>query len=247
MLVPVLFFDDGGVMNDNSRRGPQSQWLVGEFFPPLLGGAPEAWAEANGVVAPRLWEEYRRVMGGRCDADYLAYTRVERLAWLSEMCALVGVPVPGEEACLELARQATAYVTRRVCAAFPGVVAALRELHAQGHPLHTASGEHSEDLAGYLEGMGVRACFGRLYGPDLVNTPKEGPRYYRRIFADAEVEPGDALVIDDNPRALRWAAEAGARTVRVGLAGAEGGASDHVIGSLAELPGVVAALCAREA
>lgn len=242
MPLPVLFVDDGGVMNDNSLRGPQWQRLLGEFFPPLLGGTPEAWAEANRVVAPRLWEEYLQIMGGRPDADYLAYSRGERLAWLREMCELVGVPAPEEEACLELERQATAYVTRRVRAAFPGAVEALRELHARGHRFHTASGEHSGDLTGYLEGMGVRACFGRLYGPDLINTPKEGALYYRRIFADAGVAPGDALVIDDSPMALRWAAEAGARTVRVGPTGVEGCASDHVVGSLAELPGIVAAL-----
>jgi hypothetical protein len=50
-----------------------------------------------------------------------------------------------------------------------------------------------------------------------------GPQWQRwvaRIFADAGVAPAEALVVDDNPLALRWAAEAGARTVFVGSAGA---------------------------
>jgi HAD superfamily hydrolase (TIGR01509 family) len=87
--------------------------------------------------------------------------------------------------------------------------------------------------------MTVRDCFGRLYGPDLVNTPKEGPRYYERIFADAGVDPADAVVIDDFPGALAWAAAAGARTVLV--AGVRGvGPADVTVGALSELPAVLA-------
>jgi hypothetical protein len=41
--------------------------------------------------------------------------------------------------------------------------------------------------------MEVRDLFGRLYGPDLVNTAKTGPVYYERIFDDAQVEPGQAI------------------------------------------------------
>jgi hypothetical protein len=63
----------------------------------------------------------------------------------------------------------------------------VRHLQACGYRLRTASGECSAELAGYLEGMGVRHCFQRLYGPDLVNTLKEGTDYYARIFADAGV------------------------------------------------------------
>ena len=59
MQRPVLFVDDSGVLNDNRLRGPQWDRLVGEFFPPLLGGRPEAWPEANRVVAERDWIETR--------------------------------------------------------------------------------------------------------------------------------------------------------------------------------------------
>jgi hypothetical protein len=30
--IKVLFIDDGGVMNDNTRRTPQLRRLVGEYF-----------------------------------------------------------------------------------------------------------------------------------------------------------------------------------------------------------------------
>ena len=233
----VLFIDDGGVMNDPTPRRAQWQRLLSEFFPPILGGTPEAWAEANRIVAPRLWQGYG--LYGRVDVDYLAYDRAYRIAWLGGMCELVDVRVPPEEECIALAHGAAAYVTRRVRSAYPGVVEAIRHLHARGYLLHTASGECSAELAGYLEGMGVRHCFQRLYGPDLVNTLKEGIEYYARIFADAGVAPDEALVVEDNPLALRWAAQAGARTVLVDSAGSPEAPAAAVIGSLAELPQVI--------
>jgi HAD superfamily hydrolase (TIGR01509 family) len=106
--------------------------------------------------------------------------------------------------------------TRRVRAAFPGVGDTIRALHRQGYPLHTASGESSLDLEGYLYAMGARDCFGRLYGPDLIGSLKEGPEYYERIFADLGIATADTLVVDDSPRAIEWARQVGARTVLVG-------------------------------
>ncbi len=102
--------------------------------------------------------------------------------------------------------------------------------------LHTASGESSLELGGYLQAMGVRDCFGRLYDPDLIDTLKEGPEYYERIFADLGIAAADALVVDDSPRATRWARQVGARTVLVGDASLLRIEATVHIGSLVELP-----------
>src|SRR5258708_29898290 len=104
------------------------------------------------------------------------------------------------------------FITRRIQAAFPRVVDTIRTLHRQSYTLHTASGESSLDLAGYLHAMGVRDCFGRLYGPDLIEALKEGPEYYERIFADLAIAAAQALVVDDSPRAIEWATQVGAPT-----------------------------------
>jgi hypothetical protein len=37
-----------------------------------------------------------------------------------------------------------------------------------------------------------------------VNRPKEGTVYYERVFADADVDPRQALVVDNSPLALGW-------------------------------------------
>jgi HAD superfamily hydrolase (TIGR01509 family) len=239
MRVTTIFLDDGGVMNDNRLRGPQWQRLVGEFFPPLLGGAPEAWGAANFTVMSRLIDPDVWHPMLNAAPDYHAFICDYDLAWLGGMCRLVGVAVPPDDEAIALARQCAEYATRWVRSAYPGAVEAIRALHASGYVLHTASGGHSGELAGYLEGMGVRACFGRLYGADLVNAAKTSPLYYERVFADAEVDPATVLVVDDKAEILAYAAEVGAKTVLVGGAGvAAGGAMQHV-SALADLPALI--------
>ncbi|MFL5659369.1 MAG: HAD family hydrolase [Ktedonobacteraceae bacterium] len=233
---PIIFLDDGGVMNDNNVCALQWQRLVSEYFVPLLGGSPEAWSRANRVVADRLFEPdawRRRVQAA---ADYRSFDRAYQVEWLRDMCELVGVGTPPEEECLHLARGAAAFITRRVQAAFPGVVDTIRALRRQGYMLHTASGESSLDLEGYLQAMGVRDCFGRLYGPDLIDTLKEGPEYYERIFADLGIAATEALVVDDSSRATRWATQVGARAALVGDSPLPQTGTTIHIGSLVELP-----------
>ena len=43
----AIFFDDGGVLNDNTIRATQWKAFCGEFFHSNFGGDPEMWAEAN--------------------------------------------------------------------------------------------------------------------------------------------------------------------------------------------------------
>jgi FMN phosphatase YigB (HAD superfamily) len=109
-------------------------------------------------------------------------------------------------------------------------------LHARGHRLHTASGESSADLEGYLTGMGVRDCFGTLYGTDVVSTLKMGTQFYTRIFAHAGIAPEQALVADDSPLAVAWVAQVGAQAVLVRAAGGAGSWTGPRIDRLADLP-----------
>lgn len=235
----ALFLDDGGVLNDNALRGPQWQRLVATYLAPRLGGSPEAWARANRVVTDHQLAQWQA--GPPAGDSFLAFAARMDRAWLRDMCALVGVPAPqDDDACLSLARETFAFVTRRIRAAFPEVIETLHALAQYASPLHTASGEFSFELEGYLEGMGVRHLFAaRLYGPDLVHVPKLGPGYYERIFADANVPPDQAIVVDDSPHVLAWAAEAGARTVLVARHAAAVDSPFPTVHSLAELPALL--------
>lgn len=235
----VIFLDDGGVMSDNSLRGLQWRRLVSEFFTPLLGGTSVAWSEANRIVADRLLEPDAWQARIHSAADYESFDRAYQIDWLVGMCELVGVSTPSEEESFLLARRAVAYITRRVHAAFPGVIETIQMLHNQGYTLHTASGECSSDLTGYLHAMGVHHCFGRLYGPDLIDTFKEGPEYYERIFADLDISSANAVVVDDNPRAIHWATQVGARTVLVSNSPSSETGATMCISGLEELLAII--------
>jgi HAD superfamily hydrolase (TIGR01509 family) len=213
--ITALFFDDGGVLNDNAARGPQWQRLVGEYLAPRLGGTAAAWEQANRLVMEHM-EAPSELAGQRARyPDAREYERIRLSAWLGAMIAQVGVASPSVENMLALALETTAFVTRRVRAAFPEVVATLAALAARGYVLHTASNEASHELAGYLESMGVRGYFDRLYGPDLVRVHKTSPLYYQRIFKECALPPDQALIIDDNPQAIAYARRAGAQALLV--------------------------------
>ena len=236
---PVLLLDDGGVMNDTRLRGPQYQRLAGDFFAPRLGGESSAWAEANrtciaSIFEPESWR--KRVQAAV--QDYTGFERAYWHDWVSGMCRLVGVAAPPEAACIELACQAETYITSRVHSAFPGAIEAIGELHSQGYTLHTASGASSLSLHGYLQAMGVREYFGRLYGSDLLEMLKVTPTYYERLFADAQLAPGETLIVDDSPRVLAWARDLAAMTVLVN-AERESVEGMLCIASVAELPELV--------
>jgi HAD superfamily hydrolase (TIGR01509 family) len=234
----TIFLDDGGVMNDNRLRGAQWQRRVAEFFAPRFGGQPGAWAEANRVVAHSLFANGAWEVRLATVLDYESFERRYYLDWLQGMFSIMRIDMPPDEEAIRLAKEAGVWITSGVKADFPGAADTIRLLRERGYTLNTSSATVSAELAGYLDAMGVRECFTHLYGPDLVSAMKSSPRYYERIFEDAGVRPQDALVLDDNPRAIVWASEAGASTLLIGageiprVPGCLGG-----IRSLAELPG----------
>ena len=243
MKPAMIFLDDGGVLNDNERRAAEWRRLVGEYLAPRLGGEPAVWGQANSVVFDAQWQRFEAWSEAHArDDHYVDFftSRDERIRWLADMCQQVDLRVPRTDECYALSVATEQYVIPRIHAVFPDAVEAIRKLHAGDHALATASGGLSNDLSRYLEGMGVRECFaGRLYGPDLVQTQKASPLYYERILADTGIDPSEALFVDDNVRAVAWAAEAGARTVHMCRQGEPAPAADHVIGNLFELVALV--------
>ena len=122
-------------------------------------------------------------------------------------------------------------------AAFPGVVEALHLL-SEKYVLFTASTGSSRELEHALTGMGVRKLFRRLYGPDLINVPKTGRRYYERLFEHSGINPRTALVVDDKPEFLDHATELSAHTVLVSREESMQGQRPRVA-ALAELPALL--------
>jgi beta-phosphoglucomutase-like phosphatase (HAD superfamily) len=177
------------------------------------GGAAEAWSDINPVAFKTAWEAaVQRLPGYRTQAEF---HRDYSVRWAREMFAGIGMPPPADEECMLLVEESSLHVLGQISADIPGAADSIRSLHAAGYTLHTASGTLSKQLAAILNRMGVRDCFGALYGPDLIDFPKGGPEYYRRVFFDAGVEPSDAVVIESDPGACGWAEAAGARAILV--------------------------------
>ncbi len=216
-IRPVVFLDDGGVMNDPVLRAPQWRKLLGEFMPPLLGGTPEQWAEANRVTFPRAWADMSSRMSEF--SHHSDFQRELDLLWLRGMCEVIAIPMPTEDRALQIATAAATYITSRVRSEYPDAIPAIRTLHNAGFQLHTSSGTRSFELEGILGGMGVRDCFGHLFGPDLLDTVKGSPEYYRRVFQQAGVDPRDAVVVDDSQVVCEWAAAIGASYILVDRSG----------------------------
>jgi beta-phosphoglucomutase-like phosphatase (HAD superfamily) len=231
MGIEAVFIDDGGVLSDNARRAPEWQRLVGEVLSPRLGGAPEAWASANRRLVPPLWRElFGEPLSGR---SYHERYETYLLRWLWVMCDEVGVNRPSRPDSLELAWEATRFITANVTSTFPGVGEAVVRLVSEGLVLHTASNEASWELEGYLAGAGVREHFGILFGTDLTGEFKDhSPAYYRAMFRLADVDPAKAVVVDDSPAALAQAAALGANTVLVDANASDPGLPGVVMGVL---------------
>jgi phosphoglycolate phosphatase-like HAD superfamily hydrolase len=237
-----ILLDDGGVMNDNTVRGKEWQRLVGEFLAPRLGATKEAWAEANHVVFSQMWREFEHLLRPIQNADraqYFDFFGEQRGRWLRDMCKHVGVTSPNVEQSFRLAFETEQYVLPRVKAGFPGAADAIRVLRSNGFWLGTASGQTAFELDGYLRGLGVRDLFPeRLYGPDLVGAMKGTTAYYERILTDAQLDPSETLVVDDQPLPIQRAASVGITAVYVGTS-EDAVEARHTIERLADLPALL--------
>jgi HAD superfamily hydrolase (TIGR01509 family) len=237
--VRYVFLDNGGVITDNSLLGPEYERLVGAFLAPRLGGTVKGWGEAN-----RLTIGVRERSVARLEAwddatdDILREYYIYNLDWLTSMCEALAIDPPAADIAAELGAEANQWILSQAPQAFPGALDAIRQL-ARERTLFTASEGPSFQLATILGHYGIAGLFARLYGPDLVNTAKQAPAYYERIFADAGVEPPEVLVVDDSTEMLTKAARAGASTILVSKDARAQSPFDGVIEGLSALPAVL--------
>jgi len=213
--ITTLFIDKGGVLIDNTVLSAQYRRLLGEYLPTELGGLNDAWANANVGAATRAFARYQQASMSAPSTTIREWFADDVRRWLYEMCDEVGCPRPSAGQADRIANGAHEYVRQHVDIRTPGIVERLQQLHARGLKLHVASGDQHADLVGYLETMGTRELFDRVYGSDLLNVWKSSPAYYRAILAETGTAAENAVVIDDSVRAIEWAGECGLRGVLV--------------------------------
>jgi phosphoglycolate phosphatase-like HAD superfamily hydrolase len=213
--IATLFVDKGGVLVDNGVLGAQYQRLIAEYLPTVLGGGVRSWIDANVLAFDRQLERWRDASRSAPATNIRQWFADDTRNWLYDMCEMVGAPRPPAQDAERIANDTLRYVRRRLGIKVPAIVGRLRALRQRGLILHVASGDAHEDLVQYLDAIGARNLFDRVYGTDLLNVWKSSAAYYRAILADVGIDPATALVIDDSERAIAWAAECGLRGVVV--------------------------------
>ena len=71
----------------------------------------------------------------------------------------------------------------------------------------------------YLEAIGIKRYFKKLYGPDLINILKIDETFYNTIFKDLGITPKQAIIIDDKPYYLKMAEKSGAIVIQACITG----------------------------
>ena len=217
-MAIAVFFDDGGVLNDNRIRGKQWKTLVGEYYYTRFSGDPEIWGEANHKIITSYFDFFLRD-GKEKFSDYQTFYNNFKKNMVLEMFKEVGKTPPRNINLVEIFNTTRQYVIPKVRSAIPGVIDCIKELSSKDFILYTAAGAVSIEMKLYLEGMCIIQYFKEFYGPDLINTWKDGTKYYEAIFKHSGVDATKAIVIEDHPRFLDSALEVGANVIQACITG----------------------------
>jgi len=214
----TIFFDDGGVLNDNSVRSPQWKKLSGEFFHSRFGGDPEVWGEANQKLLISLIDG--SLMGPKeIYKDYRTYYTKFKSKWVVKMFEEAGRSVPPEEEHEKIFDATIEYVWPKVNSAIPGIIESIKALYSKGFVLYTCTALVSREIKLVLEGMGIKQFFNGFYGPDLINIGKSSSNFFEAIFNDIELESKKAIVIEDKPIFIENALKTGAHVIQACITG----------------------------
>ncbi len=109
--IEAIFIDDGGVMNDNERRGQQYRHYIAEYVVPRFGGDHAAWEAANLKVIMEQIPLYIDGVGFPVRGGFLDRVREMDIAWWRGMCEIVGVQASeDDDVCYKISREVTEFV-----------------------------------------------------------------------------------------------------------------------------------------
>lgn len=235
----LLVFDKDGVLLDFHHR-----WAVvtRERAAALAeaAGDPSAASELAGLLG--LDEDDRVAPGGLLAAGSRLESTTVAAGWLHQR----GLPWAAARAA---ARDAFALADERVDFArtsrpLPGVVEAVKALHAAGWGLAIATTDQTQDARRFLDLTGLAPYFTSVVGVDRVAAGKPNPDMFLLACAESGVEPGSAWMVGDLDVDLQMGRAAGA----VGTIGVLAGVGDadllapHADFVLADVPALLMAL-----
>lgn len=234
----AIFFDDGGVLNDNDIRGPQWSAFCGEFFHSKFGGDPKVWGEANRKITTSLatsfWGDTKVI-----SQDYIMFYANYKSEWVKQMFEEYGRSVPPKKDRERIFDTTIEYVWPKIHSAIPGIVECVKELFSKGFLLYTSTGLHSKEIKMVLEGMGIKQFFSEFFGPDLINTRKRNPKFFDHIFKKVSIDSSKAIVIEDNPEFIGYALKTGAQVIQACVTGEYPPQFPLYVENMHELPNII--------
>ncbi len=129
----------------------------------------------------------------------------------------------------------------------PGIIEALRDLHAKGYRLGVATNDSTAGAERTLAALGISQLFDAAYGYDAVANPKPAADPVIAFCDLTGLKPSEVAMVGDNNHDLEMAHNAGCG-LAVGVTSGTGSPqmlakrADVVLGSVAELPGYLAAI-----
>jgi len=213
-----LFFDFDDTLSEHALFNEQYALALGNELVARFGTKGKAeteWVECVVSMFRTLQQDYVARFADNSVNGYNDWYTVLPARAIELVFGGMRMPLPPEPK--RIAVEMLRCALNKCDATFAGVSEALHALLEQGHTLHLASGNDSLHLAAALTGAGIADCFDRLYGPDLIDCAKEGTEFYRRLFTSSGIAPATAIVIDNDPNAVHWAQEAGAKAILVQL------------------------------
>ncbi len=212
-MIILLDFDD--TLSEYTVFYKQYTQVLGGILRKSFGGEQEVWAHSAQLMLVAIEADYMSRFLHNPLAGYCAWLKHSR--HLAAQILFEGAEMEAPANAVQYLKRAHAKALSQCSALFAGMEVAIHRLADAGIALYTASGNESRHLHAALQNTSLLNCFQRLYGPDLIDCAKEGPEYYTLICKDLHISPNMALVVDNAPEALGWAAEAGLNTLHIHL------------------------------
>ena len=185
MTLAAIVFDFDGLIVDTENPGFISWQEIYQEFGATL--RIDDWRHATGYV------------GGFDPAIHLEQILCRRLDW-SQL-------VPKREARnWELTLQAKA---------LPGIEPLLRNARERQLRIGVASNSENGWVEGGLRRLGLREYVDTVVTRDMVVNPKPAPDIYLKTVQTLQVEPGNAVALEDSEPGCRAAKQAGLRAVAI--------------------------------
>jgi HAD superfamily hydrolase (TIGR01509 family) len=185
MTLAAIVFDFDGLIVDTENPGFISWQEIYQEFGATL--RIDDWRHATGYV------------GGFDPAIHLEQILCRRLDW-SQL-------VPKREARnWELTLQAKA---------LPGIEPLLRNARERQLRIGVASNSENGWVEGGLRRLGLRDYVDTVVTRDMVVNPKPAPDIYLKTVQTLQVEPGNAVALEDSEPGCRAAKQAGLRAIAI--------------------------------